>query len=89
MNVWKLKITIITTATANTTESHTSEVSIARISPKTGSVVGWIDLSGILNPRVYPAEVLNGIAYDPQRNRLFVTGKYWPLLFEIELVRAP
>jgi glutamine cyclotransferase len=61
---------------------------IARISPRTGKVIGWIDLSGILHPRVYPAGVLNGIAYDSERNRLFVTGKYWPSLFEITLVRV-
>lgn len=62
---------------------------IARISPVTGDVVGWIDLAGLLSP-VYKVEsgaVLNGIAYDPARKRLFVTGKLWPNLFEIRLVR--
>lgn len=61
---------------------------IARISPISGKVVGWIDLKGLLSP-VYKLEsgaVLNGIAYDPKRKRLFVTGKLWPSLFEIELV---
>ena len=53
------------------------EVITARISPETGKVTGWIDLSGILgyyqqNRRV---DVLNGIAYDPAKDRLFVTGK--------------
>jgi len=61
---------------------------IARIDPKTGDVVGWIDLTGILNPPDQPgANVLNGIAYDAQRDRLFVTGKNWPKLFEIKLVK--
>jgi glutamine cyclotransferase len=61
---------------------------IARISPQTGDVVGWIDLKGLLSP-VYNLEqgaVLNGIAYDPARKRLFVTGKLWPSIFEIQLV---
>jgi glutamine cyclotransferase len=60
---------------------------IARISPKTGRVVGWIDLHGLLDPRdAAGAEVLNGIAYDAAKDRLFVTGKQWPKLFEIQLV---
>ncbi|HEY6271155.1 MAG TPA: glutaminyl-peptide cyclotransferase [Terriglobales bacterium] len=61
---------------------------IARISPLTGRVTGWIDLKGLLSP-VYKLEegaVLNGIAYDPTRKRLFVTGKLWPKVFEIQLV---
>jgi glutaminyl-peptide cyclotransferase len=63
---------------------------IARIDPKTGKVVGWIDCSGILPPAERTAgsdSVLNGIAYDAQGDRLFVTGKNWPKLFEIKLVR--
>ena len=61
---------------------------IARISPKTGEVVGWIDLTGILSPiyRLESGAVLNGIAYDAARKRLFVTGKLWPSIFEIRLV---
>ncbi len=61
---------------------------IARISPQTGDVVGWIDLTGLLSPvyRRDPEAVLNGIAYDPIRKRLFVTGKLWPSVFEIRLV---
>lgn len=60
---------------------------IARISPETGEVLGWIDLSGLLDEeQAASADVLNGIAYDATGDRLFVTGKYWPLLFEIELV---
>ncbi|MGA7295869.1 MAG: glutaminyl-peptide cyclotransferase [Terriglobales bacterium] len=61
---------------------------IARISPHSGEVVGWIDLKGLLSP-IYHLEsgaVLNGIAYDPVRKRLFVTGKLWPNLFEIRLI---
>ena len=60
---------------------------IARISPKTGEVTGWIDLTGLLNPsEAAGADVLNGIAYDAAGDRLFVTGKYWPKLFEIKIV---
>lgn len=65
---------------------------IARIDPKTGHVVGWIDLTGLLSPlarRFAEPDVLNGIAYDARHDRLFVTGKQWPLLFEIELVPKP
>ena len=61
---------------------------IARIDPQTGAVVGWIDLSGLLAEeyRQQPVDVLNGIAYDAEHDRLFVTGKLWPKLFEIELI---
>ena len=60
---------------------------LARISPKTGDVVGWVDLSGLLDPReAVGTDVLNGIAYDAAGDRLFVTGKWWPKLFEIKLV---
>ena len=61
---------------------------IARIDPDTGAVVAWIDLSGILGPEdaTGPVDVLNGIAYDAENDRLFVTGKLWPKIFEIELV---
>ena len=61
---------------------------IARISPKTGKVLGWIDLSGLLSPGQVsdPEAVLNGIAYDGAHDRLFVTGKLWPKLFEIKIV---
>jgi len=62
---------------------------IARINPLTGQVIGWIDLKGILSPEDYSekVDVLNGIAYDAKSNRLWVTGKFWPKLFEIELVK--
>lgn len=61
---------------------------IARIDPPTGRVTGWIDLTGLLRPEEYaaPVDVLNGIAYDAAADRLFVTGKLWPRLFEIELI---
>jgi glutamine cyclotransferase len=62
---------------------------IARISPESGRVVGWIDLTNLIIPFDQLDEheaVLNGIAYDPENDRLFVTGKLWPKLFEIELV---
>ena len=60
---------------------------IARIAPDTGEVVGWINLDGLLNVTNYEGkvDVLNGIAYDARNNRLFVTGKLWPRIFEIEL----
>jgi len=60
---------------------------IARISPKTGQVIGWVDLSGLLDPRdATGVDVMNGIAYDAAGDRLFVTGKLWPKLFEIRIV---
>ena len=60
---------------------------IARISPLDGRVLGWIDLSGLLSEADRAgADVLNGIAYDSFGDRLFVTGKLWPKLFEITLV---
>lgn len=59
---------------------------IARIDPKTGRVTGWIDLRGLLTPRErVSTDVLNGIAYDAAGDRLFVTGKLWPRVFEIKL----
>ena len=60
---------------------------IARIDPSTGRVLGWIDLSGLLpaSQRRGQDDVLNGIAYDAAKKRLFVTGKLWPRLFEIRL----
>lgn len=62
--------------------------SIVRIDPQTGKVVGWIDMSGILpDADAAGADVLNGIAYDKTKKRLFVTGKLWPKVFEIELVK--
>ncbi len=63
---------------------------IARIDPATGRVTGWIDLRGIITPHPRlsdPNAVLNGIAYDAVGGRLFVSGKRWPALFEIEVYR--
>ena len=60
---------------------------VARIDPATGRVTGWIDLRNLLPARDRAkADVLNGIAYDAAGDRLFVTGKWWPRLFEIKLV---
>jgi glutamine cyclotransferase len=62
---------------------------IVRIDPATGNVVGIIDLTGILPPEDRTGiDVLNGIAWDPKGERLFVTGKHWPKLFEIRLKRV-
>jgi glutamine cyclotransferase len=59
---------------------------IARISPATGHVIGWIDLTGLLTAAERRGtDVLNGIAYDGKLGRLFVTGKRWPKLFEIQV----
>ncbi len=65
---------------------------IVRIDPGTGKVVGHIDLSGLLPASDVvrgQTDVLNGIAYDARHDRLFVTGKNWPKLFEIVLERKP
>ena len=61
---------------------------IAIIDAQSGRVTGWLDLSGLLPPeeRTRSVDVLNGIAYDVRSGRLYVTGKLWPRLFEIELV---
>lgn len=60
---------------------------IARIDPATGRVTGWIDLTQLAVQNGDNTDsVLNGIAYDAERDRLFVTGKYWPRLYEIDLV---
>ena len=60
---------------------------IVRISPKNGKVMGWINLSSLRSylPRNAQVDVLNGIAYDAKRDRIFVTGKYWPKVFEVQL----
>ncbi|MFH1313839.1 MAG: glutaminyl-peptide cyclotransferase [Candidatus Eisenbacteria bacterium] len=61
---------------------------IARISPSTGDVTGWIDLKWLQSAQDPKGKwgVLNGIAYDGQNDRLFVTGKHWPRIFEIDLI---
>lgn len=61
---------------------------VARIDPQTGALKGWIDLRGLISPAERGNDtdaVLNGIAYDERADRLFVTGKLWPKLFEIRL----
>ena len=60
---------------------------IARIDPVSGKVLGYIDLKGILpaSDSAPDTDVLNGIAYDQSGNRIFVTGKKWPKLFEIRI----
>ena len=60
---------------------------IARIDPVTGKVIAYIDLKGILSSldRNPDTDVLNGIAFDQAGNRVFVTGKRWPKLFEINI----
>ncbi len=60
---------------------------IVMIDPDTGKVTGWIDLKGLLTQDgpTKPVDVLNGIAHDSEKDRLFVTGKLWPKLFEIKL----
>jgi glutaminyl-peptide cyclotransferase len=67
---------------------------IARINPSTGKVVGWLDMTGVADTNGFfigsaegQADVMNGIAYDVAGNRLFITGKNWPKLFEIRLVK--
>ena len=62
--------------------------SVIRIDPATGNIKGWIDLSGLLSPlerNSKNVDVLNGIAYDQEHDRIFVTGKNWPKLFEIKV----
>lgn len=59
---------------------------VVMISPETGEVDGWIDLSGLKPAGLPQGSVLNGIASDPASGNLVVTGKYWPSMFEIELV---
>jgi glutamine cyclotransferase len=60
---------------------------IARIDPKSGKVLAYIDMKNLLpkEDRDADTDVLNGIAYDNSSNRIFVTGKKWPKLFEIKI----
>jgi glutamine cyclotransferase len=64
---------------------------VVRIDPSTGAVRGIVDFSGLLDSgdRGPDTDVLNGIAYDATRDRLYVTGKCWPKLFEVRLIRKP
>lgn len=61
---------------------------VVRISPDSGRITGWIDFRGLLGREEMNSmvDVLNGIAYDAQKDRIFVTGKYWPKLFEIKIL---
>lgn len=62
---------------------------IARINPQTGQVNSFVDMSGLLKPsEEQGVDVLNGIAYDAKGKRIFVTGKKWPKLFEIQVVQG-
>jgi glutamine cyclotransferase len=60
---------------------------IARISPKDGKVLGWVDITDLLpkNQMKDDESVPNGIAYDAAKDRIFVTGKQWPTIFEIKV----
>jgi glutaminyl-peptide cyclotransferase len=60
-----------------------------RIDPSTGRVVSFLNLKGILAPsdKTGREDVLNGIAYDAERKRIFVTGKLWPRIFEIRITK--
>ncbi|MFO0921993.1 MAG: glutaminyl-peptide cyclotransferase [Pirellulales bacterium] len=61
---------------------------VARISPETGQVLGWIDMSNLIpQSRRDKEAVLNGIAYDADNDKIYVTGKNWPKLFQIEIVK--
>ena len=64
---------------------------IARISPRDGHVIAWIELKGLLpvEQRIDDEAVLNGIAYDAKYDRIFVSGKRWPTVFQIEVVQRP
>jgi glutamine cyclotransferase len=64
---------------------------IARISPDDGHIIAWIDLTGLFptDQRVDSESVLNGIGYDAKKDRLFVTGKQWPAIYEIKIVPWP
>jgi glutaminyl-peptide cyclotransferase len=61
---------------------------IARIDPRNGQVTSWVDFTGLLKPseRTPDIDVMNGIAYDAQRKRIFVTGKRWPKVYQIQPV---
>jgi glutamine cyclotransferase len=61
---------------------------IAIIASQTGKITGWIDLKGLLDtePHTRRTGELNGIAYDPENDRLFLTGKLWPRVFEVRLL---
>lgn len=60
---------------------------IAVINPRTGRIRAWVEMEGLLSPtEALDVDVLNGIAYDAREDRIFITGKYWPKVFEIRVV---
>ncbi|MCE5207061.1 MAG: glutaminyl-peptide cyclotransferase [Chloroflexi bacterium] len=62
---------------------------IAKIDPVSGNVTGWLDLNALLEQFEtirHPVDVLNGIAYNNESKQIFITGKYWPKVFEIEIL---
>ena len=69
-------------------QGQASPIATVRIDPDSGQVVGMIDLAGLLaeEDRLRDTDVLNGIAMDPQSGDIWVTGKRWPWLYQIELV---
>lgn len=61
---------------------------VVRISPQSGRVLGWVNFTGLLSPTErIGTDVLNGIAFDAAGNRILVTGKFWPTIFQVEVVR--
>ncbi len=62
---------------------------VARINPESGSVRAWLDLAPLVPAALRGSReaVLNGIAFDPETQRIFVTGKYWPVLHELRLMK--
>jgi glutamine cyclotransferase len=64
---------------------------IVKIDPATGKIIAEINLEGLLSPNLYnnktQIDVLNGIAYDNEKNKIYVTGKFWPKIFEIETIK--
>jgi glutamine cyclotransferase len=62
--------------------------SIVQIDPKDGRIIAWIDMTGILpESERTNADVLNGIAYDAAKKKLYITGKLWPKVYEVELIK--
>jgi glutamine cyclotransferase len=66
---------------------------IVIIDPHSGKITGTINLSGlsgsVIKNQAEPIDVLNGIAWNPVTDKIYVTGKFWPKLFEIKLKKLP
>ncbi len=64
---------------------------VVRIDPLTGKALGWLDFSDLVpdSLRDSTEAVLNGIAYNPETRRIYITGKNWPVLYEIEMTTPP